>query len=509
MIDSFWWLFSSENFMPHGHCFLWQPGTLWLNVGSDGLIAGSYFAIPLTIYHFTRQRRAEIRYSWVPMMFAAFIFLCGATHVMEIWTVWNPLYRLAGALKLITGLVSIATSLSLLWVLPRVMLLKTPLQLEAEVHARTQDLVETNERLRAQIDARDKAELQLRVAEQERARANALLRTIVESAPALIYAKDHEGRMLLANPPALKLIGKSWEEVKDRTDLEFLEDKVQAADVTHNDRQLMDANRTEEFEEAVGLEDGEKRVWFSIKAPLRDAHGAAIGLVGVSVEITEYKRLEHRLRLMVDELNHRVKNTLATIQAIAAQTMRGANRDLYEAFQGRLRALAAAHDVLTRERWSGADLFEVAASQLEPLSGPIGGRVRLSGPPLRMSAKASLALAMGLNELLVNAMKYGALSNDAGRVVIHWEVIENADAPVLRLTWTEQGGPPVRAPIHRGFGIRLIERILAHDLGGLSRLDFNDPRGVTCTIETPLAHVVAPAQAPPLLRTQSAGGAMT
>jgi PAS domain S-box-containing protein len=277
MSDSNWWLFSDVGFMPHGHCFLWQPGTLWLNVGSDALIAASYFAIPLTIYSFTRRKSAEIRYSWVPTTFAAFIFLCGGTHLMEIWTVWNPLYRVAGALKLVTGVVSFATLLSLLWILPRAMLLKTPLQLEAEVRARTQDLLDINEQLRAQIAARDKAEEQLRVAEQERAHANALLQTIVESAPALIFAKDREGRMLLANPRALKLIGKSWPEVKGRTDLEVLEDPSQAEKVTRNDQRLMEANDTEQFEEAVGLEDGEERVWFSIKAPGKEYLGHGPG----------------------------------------------------------------------------------------------------------------------------------------------------------------------------------------------------------------------------------------
>jgi PAS domain S-box-containing protein len=495
MIDSFKWLFSSENFMPHGHCFLWQPDTLWLNVGSDGLIAIAYFAIPVTIYSFTRQRKTQIRYSWVPMTFAAFILLCGATHLMEIWTVWNPVYRAAGALKLVTGLVSLATSLSLIWVLPRVMLLKTPLQLETEVHERTQDLLDANRQLRAQIAARDQAEQQLQIAEEARAQANALLQTIIESAPALIYAKDRHGRMLLANPPALKLIGKTWPEVKGRTDLEFLDDRSQAEAITGNDLRLMGANRTEELEEIVGVGNGEERVWFSIKAPLRDAQGAVTGLVGVSVEITERKRLEQRLRLMVDELNHRVKNTLATVQAIAMRTLRGeANRDLYNAFQNRLRALAAAHDVLTREKWTGAEIYEISAGQLVPLAGPIGARIRLSGPSLRLSTKASLALAMGLHELAINALKYGALSNEAGQVLIDWEVIPADRSPLLKLTWTERQGPPVSPPTQTGFGAQLIERILARDVAGVVRLDFNDPRGVCCTIETPLASVIAPAQ---------------
>lgn len=364
------WLFSGDHFMPHGHCFLWQPGTLWLNVGSDALIAGSYFAIPLTIYSFTRQKRTEIRFAWVPTTFAAFILLCGGTHVMEIWTVWDPLYRAAGALKLVTGLVSFATLLSLLWIMPRAMLLKTPLQLEAEVRARTRELVAANEQLRSEIAARDTA--------------------------------------------------------------------------------------------------------------------------------------EQRSRLLVDELNHRVKNTLATVQAIAVRTLGRETPDRFDAFQSRLRALAVAHDVLTRERWSGADLYELAAGQLEPVAGTIGGRIRLSGPSLRLSAKASVALAMGFHELAINAVKYGALSNDVGEVLIHWEVTRTTQSPQLRLTWTEQHGPEVPSPTGTGFGTQLIERILARDLRGAVRLDFTAPSGVRCTIETPLSNVMAPAQFPPYPRLETA-----
>src|SRR5450432_4275768 len=168
MGDLMQWLFSSENFMPHGHCFLWQPGTLWLNVGSDALIAASYFLIPIALLYFVRHRRREIPYGWIPLMFGAFILLCGATRVMEIWTVWNPLYREAGALKLVTGIVSLATLISLVYIMPHAMLLKTPRQLQAEVDARTVDLVALNTTLRAEIAARTAAEEQLRVVDRRK-----------------------------------------------------------------------------------------------------------------------------------------------------------------------------------------------------------------------------------------------------------------------------------------------------------------------------------------------------
>jgi signal transduction histidine kinase/ActR/RegA family two-component response regulator len=162
----FQWLFSSAGFMPHGQCYLWQPGVLWLNVVSDAVIAGAYYAIPFTIYHFVRRRGSEIPYPWVLLMFAAFIFLCGTTHLMEIWTVWNPQYRLAGVLKLVTGAVSVATMLALLRVVPHAMLLRTPSELRLEVDARTAELAQLNAKLREEIGARDIAQAKLR--EQDR-----------------------------------------------------------------------------------------------------------------------------------------------------------------------------------------------------------------------------------------------------------------------------------------------------------------------------------------------------
>jgi signal transduction histidine kinase/CheY-like chemotaxis protein len=162
------WLFSSSGFMPHGHCFLWQPGTLWLNVASDGLIAAAYYAIPVALYYLVRERRTEIPYPGILMMFAAFILLCGSTHLMEIWTVWNPDYRLAGALKALTGIVSIMTMLALFQIIPQAMLLRGPKQLQNEVAARTAELARVNDELRAQIAARDLAESQLREQDQRK-----------------------------------------------------------------------------------------------------------------------------------------------------------------------------------------------------------------------------------------------------------------------------------------------------------------------------------------------------
>jgi len=185
--------------------------------------------------------------------------------------------------------------------------------------------------------------------------------------------------------------------------------------------------------------------------------------------------------LLIEELNHRVKNTLAILQSIATQTFRSASKTEREKFEGRLGALAEAHNLLSREKWQGSDLHDVVGRVLQPylLSSP--DRIRMSGPRVPLSPRRSVVMSMILHEIATNAAKYGALSNDTGHVVLDWDVVSGDGAPRLRLIWTETGGPPVTAPVQRGFGSRLIERSARDQLGGEATVDFL-PRGVVYTV---------------------------
>jgi PAS domain S-box-containing protein len=325
-----------------------------------------------------------------------------------------------------------------------------------------------------------------RLAEQDRQRADTVLRTIVDSAPGLIYAKDRQGRVLLANAAALAVIGKPWTEVRGRAGHDYLDDAAQAEAIAASDRRVMERGQTEIMEEVGGGEGGQARTWLATKTPLRGIDGEVVGVVGVSVEITERKRAEDRRRLLVHELNHRVKNTLATVQAIAAESLRGLDPAVRGKFDDRLLALAAAHDVLTQEDWKGADIGDVVTGALKPFGGAADARLRIAGPPLRLKPRAALALAMGLHELATNALKYGALLTEAGRVQVRWTVREDR----LVVVWSERGGPPVTPPEARGFGSRMIERSLAMDLGGAAVIRF-EREGVTCSIDVPLSEVAA------------------
>jgi two-component sensor histidine kinase len=204
---------------------------------------------------------------------------------------------------------------------------------------------------------------------------------------------------------------------------------------------------------------------------------------GTTEDIHEQKVAEEHQRLLINELNHRVKNNLATVQAIAFQTLKG-DIPLVEAkarFEARLMALSRAHNLLTDQNWGGASLERVVRDSTEHLSAE-QERFALSGPPVWIAPRAALALALALHELGTNAAKYGALSGERGGVSISWR--ESAEGRLV-LEWKEAGGPPVAAPARRGFGSRLIEQGLAGDLGGTARLEF-EPDGLRCTIDAAL-----------------------
>ena len=225
---------------------------------------------------------------------------------------------------------------------------------------------------------------------------------------------------------------------------------------------------------------------------LRSEHDDRVALRESLKRNEEAKRHQD---LLINELNHRVKNTLAIIQSIAAQTLRGDDvpSRVRDAFTARLVALAEAHDVLTRENWESAELEDVLTITLGmQRQGGKMDRITVKGPRLRLMPRPAVALAMASHELATNATMYGALSNDTGRIEVRWDIQGAANDQRLRLTWTETGGPPVTPPSGNGFGSRLIERGLAAELQGTARLDYR-PEGVVATIEAPLPVIAAPA----------------
>ncbi|HWY63988.1 MAG TPA: sensor histidine kinase, partial [Rhizomicrobium sp.] len=200
-------------------------------------------------------------------------------------------------------------------------------------------------------------------------------------------------------------------------------------------------------------------------------------------EIKQHRKTEDALRFAIRELDHRVKNTLATVQAMAIQTMKGVDVGARDAFLARLFALSSQHDLLTMDNWEGASLEGVVRRALRPWREDEHARFRVEGPPVHLSPKRALALGMGFHELATNAAKYGALSNATGSVHVRWTILP--DGKTLQFNWQECGGPPVSPPHHRGFGLRLIEHGMERELSGKVKLDFR-PEGLVCIWEMKL-----------------------
>ena len=227
-------------------------------------------------------------------------------------------------------------------------------------------------------------------------------------------------------------------------------------------------------------------------SPVRDGHEDVVQYFASFVDLTQYKENEAKSKSLIDELNHRVKNTLSTVQSIVWQAMRTvADPKLIQgAIESRLLALSRSHDLLTRENWESAGLLDIVHDALEPFGAADGRaeRIAIKGENIRFSPKSALALGIVFNELATNAVKYGALSNGTGSILIEWTKEPTPAGARLILNWREKDGPSFSTPSRIGFGSRVIERSLAHELEGTVNLDFR-PDGLVCAMSIPIPSV--------------------
>lgn len=232
--------------------------------------------------------------------------------------------------------------------------------------------------------------------------------------------------------------------------------------------------------------------WVNLRGqPMNDGGGRPRRLIGVVLDVTDrheafaaVSESERRQRLLIDELNHRVKNTLATIQSIAAQTAKRAvtTDEFRKSFEARLIALSSTHNALTRGGWEMASLRELFDHEMKPYAEE---QIRLRGADVQLGAKQTLALGMVLHELATNAAKYGALSSPDGTLDVAWAVEPGEGSDLLRIEWSEVGGPLVAAPARKGFGSRLIQASIEQELGGAAALRY-EADGFKCSLSIPL-----------------------
>ena len=332
------------------------------------------------------------------------------------------------------------------------------------------------------VTDRKRAEQRLQESEQRS-------RELLDALPIAVYTTDAAGRITYYNDAAVGFSGRrpelgvdewcvSWKLYwPDGTPLPHAECPMALA--------LNAGEETRGAEAVAERPDGTRRTFTPYPTLLRDNTGQVVGAINVLVDITDRKQADEEQKILIDELNHRVKNTLATVQSISMHTHRSTPEAFVERFEDRLVALSKAHDLLTRRRWTGVGLGELLEQELAPYSDADQSRVVLEGPELTLSARCGLALSMVLHELLTNAAKYGALCADGGSVQVRWTQEEEGTKTFLAFRWIENGGPKVDPPARRGFGRQLIERNITKDLGGTAELQFV-PTGLQCFIRFPL-----------------------
>jgi len=330
-------------------------------------------------------------------------------------------------------------------------------------------------------------------AERRQHQAQPDLRLLLDFAAEGFYCVDREGMTTLCNSAFLRMLGFEREADAIGRDLHALTHHTRAdgSPYAKDDCPLYTAARSGRSAHVTGevffrVDGTSFPVDYWVRPILRD--GELQGAVCTVVDASDRKQADALQDLLNHELAHRVKNTLAIVQAIVSQTLRDAPspREAMQAVNARLVALGNAHTVLTRTRWGNASISEVVDSAIGVHR--TAQRIRLGGPRIDVGPKSALGITLALHELCTNAAKYGALSNDSGTVSVEWTLRGGAADAQLRLSWTERGGPPVAPPRRRGFGSRVIAESFGSDFGGEAKLAF-DPGGVVWTLEVPIASV--------------------
>ncbi len=305
-----------------------------------------------------------------------------------------------------------------------------------------------------------------------------LWQAVCENATLALFIMNDRQRCIYMNPAAERLTGFTLAETMGRA----------LHDVIHHTRpdgspypleecpidRAFPENAREQGEEIFVHKDGSFYPVAFTASPLRGSDRQVVGTVIEVRPIAAERAREAELRNLIDELNHRVKNTLMTVQALARQSLRPGQDVMAarEAFLDRLQALSSAHNVIIEDNWRSTDLAKLLARSLAPFGfDGDAGPIRFSGPYLKIEARQAQSLAMALHELATNATKYGALSVPGGEVRIDWKYEEAAAFP-FRLTWTETGGPVTQSPERQGFGLKMLRQILAADLSGEVTVEF-------------------------------------
>jgi PAS domain S-box-containing protein len=365
-------------------------------------------------------------------------------------------------------------------------LVQYPARLRAKDGSIRHVVVSSNARFRAgkfantrcfTVDITERLRAEERIRRQEEQRSAATY----QYAPIGIAEVDADGKLLRANVQSYVLWGHSSAEALGRS----IFDQSNHADRNQFRRQVAGEFDRYTLEKRIRRKDG-SNVWALItSSSVRDEDGRFLYAVRVMEDITERKEREEKEHLLIREINHRAKNMLSVVDAIAHQTATKNPEDFIERFSERIQALSANQDLLVRNEWNGIDVQDLVHAQLSHFADLIGSRIAIHGPKVRLKATSAQAIGLALHELATNAGKYGALSTDTGRVDICWETGRDT----LAMSWTESKGPHVSAPKRRGFGTTVMDVMAARTVGGKVRLDYA-PSGLVWRLTCPVANAL-------------------
>ncbi|MBV1693961.1 MAG: MASE1 domain-containing protein [Hyphomicrobiales bacterium] len=407
-------------------------------------------------------------------------------------------YGAAAAMFLVTLLVGVATALGFskfVGPAPAQASLHVLMQLLLAVSAVTALVVAAiaaeQRRAREELELMNR-DLEHRVAERSAAlvAGETRFRATVENAAVGMAMLRPDGRFIMTNQRLATILGYERAELMAKTWQKLTHPDDVATDAAQRDRLSRGEADSFQIEKRYVRKDGTV-IWAELHVGcIRDKSGAVDYFVSSMDDITQRKQSEDQIRLLLREVNHRSKNLLALVQAVARQTAAASPADFLERFQQRLGAMSDAQDLLVRNEWKGVEIEPLARSQLAHFADLVDTRVTIGGPTIMVSAPAAQAIALALHELATNAAKYGALSNGSGRVDVRWAIEPGDGRPQFIMSWTEKGGPPVDQPTRRGFGTSVLEDLTRMALEAHVQLDF-DPDGLTWNVKTALADVVA------------------
>ena len=485
-------MLDNASYMAHGYCLLWKPWLVALHAGSDFLIFAAYFAIPVAIWIFV-TKRPNVEMKGLARLFAAFILWCGLTHIINLVTLWWPIYEFQGVVKAITAGISLTTAVVIFPLIPKALAIPSPHELllanadlASEIAAHKRTLSELQQ-------ARDGLERRVEVRTKELSEATERFRLLFEHAPVAMLMADKAGGVRQANTGAERLFGYSKGELIGQS-VDML--------VPEAHRPEHPALRAAFNEVPAARPMGRGRELYGRRKDGREIP-VEIGLnpLGVDdqtfvvasiVDISTRRQAEQRMQFMMRELTHRSKNLLAVVQAIARRTAASSSdvQAFHSNFDERLQGLAKSHDLLVTRNWEGAPIDDVVRSQVALLGGTDPDRIVIEGAPIMLAPEAAQNLGLALHELATNAVKYGALSVPAGKVQIAWRQSERpGHEQRLLFTWRESGGPTVSQPGRKGFGHVVLEEIVPGMFGGTGTL-VAAADGMTWTLDVPVDKIV-------------------